>query len=158
MTKINVCYWKEKVPGSYSVNKRFPSFLQLDSKETMDHIYGLPSQEYPGLMKVRHPNWHNLRRTAQVQRWCCEEGGVDVGVALYIKRRVLLMPVLAGGQICRWKVFKTYSDVYVCSWDHLKLMVWSVGKAGDQTVTVINIGCGVFVWLVKQTGIFKILF
>ncbi|XP_008306884.1 peroxisomal sarcosine oxidase [Cynoglossus semilaevis] len=52
VTKINVCYWKEKVPGSYSVNKRFPSFLQLDSKETMDHIYGLPSQEYPGLMKI----------------------------------------------------------------------------------------------------------
>ncbi|KAI4886517.1 hypothetical protein NFI96_024885 [Prochilodus magdalenae] len=52
VVKINVCYWKEKVPGSYSVNKRFPCFIQLEPKEAEHDIYGLPSNEYPGLMKL----------------------------------------------------------------------------------------------------------
>ncbi|XP_058490880.1 peroxisomal sarcosine oxidase [Solea solea] len=52
--KINVCYWKEKVPGSYDVNRRFPSFITTESEETDEHIYGLPSNEYPGLMKICH--------------------------------------------------------------------------------------------------------
>ncbi|CAL8344381.1 unnamed protein product [Arctogadus glacialis] len=50
--KINVCYWKEKVPGSYNVQQRFPAFLQVECPEGKHHIYGLPSNEYPGLMKV----------------------------------------------------------------------------------------------------------
>uniref|UniRef100_A0A4W4HTU8 Peroxisomal sarcosine oxidase n=1 Tax=Electrophorus electricus TaxID=8005 RepID=A0A4W4HTU8_ELEEL len=49
---INVCYWKEKVPGSYSIRNRFPCFIQLEPKEAEHDIYGLPSNEYPGLMKV----------------------------------------------------------------------------------------------------------
>ncbi|XP_056139879.1 peroxisomal sarcosine oxidase isoform X1 [Lampris incognitus] len=52
VVKINVCYWKEKVPGSYNVKHRFPCFIQVDCKEGKHHIYGLPSNEYPGLMKV----------------------------------------------------------------------------------------------------------
>ncbi|XP_046891742.1 peroxisomal sarcosine oxidase [Hypomesus transpacificus] len=50
--KINVCYWKEKVPGSYSIHRRFPCFIQVESEESNHHIYGLPSNEYPGLMKL----------------------------------------------------------------------------------------------------------
>ncbi|KAM4627177.1 peroxisomal sarcosine oxidase isoform 1-T1 [Polymixia lowei] len=50
--KINVCYWKEKVPGLYDVAGRFPCFVQVASKEAKLHVYGLPSNEYPGLMKV----------------------------------------------------------------------------------------------------------
>lgn len=50
--KINVCYWKEKVPGSYSVQHGFPCFVQAKCPEAPHHIYGLPSNEYPGLMKV----------------------------------------------------------------------------------------------------------
>ncbi|KAI5626747.1 peroxisomal sarcosine oxidase, partial [Silurus asotus] len=52
VVKINVCYWKEKVPGSYSINNRFPCFIQIQPKEAEHDIYGLPSNEYPGLMKV----------------------------------------------------------------------------------------------------------
>ncbi|XP_008277079.1 peroxisomal sarcosine oxidase [Stegastes partitus] len=52
VVKINVCYWKEKVPGSYDVKRRFPCFILTESQESKDHIYGLPSNEYPGLMKV----------------------------------------------------------------------------------------------------------
>lgn len=52
VTKMNVYYWKEKVPGSYHVKKRFPCFIQTEGKESKLHIYGLPSNEYPGLMKV----------------------------------------------------------------------------------------------------------
>ncbi|XP_026853528.1 peroxisomal sarcosine oxidase isoform X2 [Electrophorus electricus] len=52
VVKINVCYWKEKVPGSYSIRNRFPCFIQLEPKEAEHDIYGLPSNEYPGLMKV----------------------------------------------------------------------------------------------------------
>ncbi|XP_035536242.1 peroxisomal sarcosine oxidase [Morone saxatilis] len=54
VVKINVCYWKEKVPGSYNVKQRFPCFLLTEGEETKEHIYGLPSNEYPGLVKVRH--------------------------------------------------------------------------------------------------------
>lgn len=50
--RINVCYWREKVPGSYNVQQRFPCFIQVESKESNHDIYGLPSNEYPGLMKV----------------------------------------------------------------------------------------------------------
>ncbi|KAK9521458.1 hypothetical protein VZT92_021261 [Zoarces viviparus] len=52
VVKINVCYWKEKVPGTYDVKQRFPCFLLTESEETKYHIYGLPSNEYPGLMKI----------------------------------------------------------------------------------------------------------
>lgn len=50
--RINVCYWPEKVPGSYGMSQAFPCFLGLDLSLTPHHIYGLPSGEYPGLMKV----------------------------------------------------------------------------------------------------------
>ncbi|KAL7848810.1 hypothetical protein SRHO_G00204330 [Serrasalmus rhombeus] len=52
VVRINVCYWKEKVPGSYSVTNRFPCFIQIQPKEAEHDIYGLPSNEYPGLMKL----------------------------------------------------------------------------------------------------------
>ncbi|XP_062409143.1 peroxisomal sarcosine oxidase isoform X2 [Sardina pilchardus] len=50
--KINVCYWREKVPGSYGIHNRFPCFSRQDGPEVDQIIYGLPSNEYPGLMKV----------------------------------------------------------------------------------------------------------
>ncbi|XP_029986073.1 peroxisomal sarcosine oxidase [Sphaeramia orbicularis] len=52
VVKINVCYWKEKCPGTYAVTKRFPCFLVTECEESKDDIYGLPSNEYPGLMKI----------------------------------------------------------------------------------------------------------
>ncbi|KAM8904789.1 peroxisomal sarcosine oxidase [Spinachia spinachia] len=52
VVKINVCYWKEKVPGSYNVKQRFPCFLLTEFEGTKVEIYGLPSNEYPGLMKI----------------------------------------------------------------------------------------------------------
>lgn len=56
VVRINVCYWKEKVPGTYNVAKRFPCFLQTENKDTDEHIYGLPSNEYPGLVKICYHN------------------------------------------------------------------------------------------------------
>ncbi|XP_073318418.1 peroxisomal sarcosine oxidase isoform X2 [Pagrus major] len=50
--KINVCYWREKVLGSYNVKQRFPCFLLTEGEESNEHIYGLPSNEYPGLVKI----------------------------------------------------------------------------------------------------------
>lgn len=50
--RINVCYWREKVPGSYGVARTFPCFLSLERSLGAHHVYGLPSQEYPGLVKV----------------------------------------------------------------------------------------------------------
>uniref|UniRef100_A0A671WY01 Pipecolic acid oxidase n=1 Tax=Sparus aurata TaxID=8175 RepID=A0A671WY01_SPAAU len=50
--KINVCYWREKVQGSYNVKQRFPCFLLTEGEESNEHIYGLPSNEYPGLVKI----------------------------------------------------------------------------------------------------------
>ncbi|KAM8854531.1 peroxisomal sarcosine oxidase [Synchiropus picturatus] len=50
--KINVCYWREKVPDSHNVKKRFPCFLLTEGEHNNEHIYGLPSNEYPGLVKI----------------------------------------------------------------------------------------------------------
>lgn len=55
VSKINVCYWKEKVPGTYGLKQRFPCFVLTEGRGFKEHIYGLPSNEYPGLMKVRDP-------------------------------------------------------------------------------------------------------
>ncbi|XP_041796914.1 peroxisomal sarcosine oxidase [Chelmon rostratus] len=52
VVKINVCYWKEKVPETYSVKQPFPCFLLTEGEESNEHIYGLPSNEYPGLVKI----------------------------------------------------------------------------------------------------------
>ena len=47
--RMNVCYWKAKTPGQYAGN--FPCYMHhIDTLEQV--IYGLPSNEYPGLMKV----------------------------------------------------------------------------------------------------------
>lgn len=50
--RITVCYWREKVPGCYDVAQAFPCFLSLENNLGSHHVYGLPSREYPGLMKV----------------------------------------------------------------------------------------------------------
>ncbi|XP_047565005.1 peroxisomal sarcosine oxidase [Lutra lutra] len=57
--RINVCYWREKVPGSYGVSQAFPCFLGLGLSLAPHHIYGLPSGEYPGLMKVCYHHGNN---------------------------------------------------------------------------------------------------
>lgn len=57
--RINVCYWQEKVPGSYSVSQAFPCFMGLGLSLAPHHIYGLPSREYPGLMKVCYHHGNN---------------------------------------------------------------------------------------------------
>ncbi|KAJ1071392.1 hypothetical protein K5549_001684 [Capra hircus] len=57
--RINVCYWQEKVAGSYSVSQAFPCFMGLGLSLAPHHIYGLPSREYPGLMKVCYHHGNN---------------------------------------------------------------------------------------------------
>ncbi|NWW80323.1 SOX oxidase, partial [Climacteris rufus] len=52
--RINVCYWREKQPGSASMGSVSPCFLTLGLSQAPHGIYGLPSLEYPGLMKVCH--------------------------------------------------------------------------------------------------------
>ncbi|XP_012596181.1 peroxisomal sarcosine oxidase [Microcebus murinus] len=65
--RINVCYWREKVPGSYSASQAFPCFLGLG--QAAHHIYGLPAGEYPGLMKVCY---HHGNRADPDERDCPE--------------------------------------------------------------------------------------
>ncbi|XP_061683994.1 peroxisomal sarcosine oxidase isoform X2 [Syngnathoides biaculeatus] len=65
VVRINVCYWKEKVPDLYHVNKRFPCFLLTEGEGVKDHIYGFPSNEYPGLIKICY---HNGSETDPDQR------------------------------------------------------------------------------------------
>uniref|UniRef100_A0A8C8S3Z1 Peroxisomal sarcosine oxidase n=1 Tax=Pelusios castaneus TaxID=367368 RepID=A0A8C8S3Z1_9SAUR len=50
--RINVCYWQEKVPGAYGVSAHFPCLLAIRANQASHHIYGLPSNEYPGLVKI----------------------------------------------------------------------------------------------------------
>uniref|UniRef100_A0A667HCC8 Peroxisomal sarcosine oxidase n=1 Tax=Lynx canadensis TaxID=61383 RepID=A0A667HCC8_LYNCA len=64
--RINVCYWREKVPGSYGVSQAFPCFLGLGLSPAPHHIYGLPSGEYPGLMKVCYQHGNNTSQDVQI--------------------------------------------------------------------------------------------
>ncbi|NXD29578.1 SOX oxidase, partial [Spelaeornis formosus] len=50
--RIDVCYWREKQPGSAGLGSVSPCFLTLGLSQAPHGIYGLPSIEYPGLMKV----------------------------------------------------------------------------------------------------------
>ncbi|XP_041279102.1 peroxisomal sarcosine oxidase [Onychostruthus taczanowskii] len=52
--RIDVCYWREKQPGSAGLGSVSPCFLTLGLSQAPHGIYGLPSIEYPGLMKVCH--------------------------------------------------------------------------------------------------------
>uniref|UniRef100_A0A8C5X0L5 Peroxisomal sarcosine oxidase n=1 Tax=Malurus cyaneus samueli TaxID=2593467 RepID=A0A8C5X0L5_9PASS len=52
--RIDVCYWREKQPGSANLGSVSPCFLTLGLSQAPHGIYGLPSIEYPGLMKVCH--------------------------------------------------------------------------------------------------------
>ncbi|XP_066296884.1 peroxisomal sarcosine oxidase-like isoform X2 [Branchiostoma lanceolatum] len=44
--RISVLYWREKGPGTYSIKKGFPVFMDAA------HLYALPSLEYPGIFKL----------------------------------------------------------------------------------------------------------
>lgn len=50
--RINVCYWKEKIPGSPGLLQNFPAFLGVNLNGEEHEVYGLPCQEYPGLIKI----------------------------------------------------------------------------------------------------------
>nr|XP_030143683.3 peroxisomal sarcosine oxidase [Taeniopygia guttata] len=52
--RIDVCYWREKQAGSAGLGSVSPCFLTLGLSQAPHGIYGLPSIEYPGLMKVCH--------------------------------------------------------------------------------------------------------
>ncbi|XP_013421771.1 peroxisomal sarcosine oxidase isoform X1 [Lingula anatina] len=49
---INVFYWKEKVPGAYSMASGFPVFADYNTMRLDTFVYGLPSSEYPNMMKM----------------------------------------------------------------------------------------------------------
>lgn len=56
--RIDVCYWREKEPGSGgSVT---PCFMATGLPYAPHGIYGLPALEYPGLVKVSVAQrwWH----------------------------------------------------------------------------------------------------
>ncbi|NWS77187.1 SOX oxidase, partial [Crotophaga sulcirostris] len=50
--RIDVCYWREKEPGSLSAGRIGPCFITLGLSQAPHGIYGLPALEYPGLVKV----------------------------------------------------------------------------------------------------------
>nr|KAG5703247.1 hypothetical protein BaRGS_034158 [Batillaria attramentaria] len=49
--RITVCYWKEKEEGSLS-SERLPCFIDEEAEGLNACAYGLPSDEYPGYVKV----------------------------------------------------------------------------------------------------------
>ncbi|XP_072738384.1 peroxisomal sarcosine oxidase [Ciconia boyciana] len=50
--RIDVCYWREKEPGSPSAGRAGPCFMALGLSQAPHGIYGLPALEYPGLVKM----------------------------------------------------------------------------------------------------------
>ncbi|NXF11161.1 SOX oxidase, partial [Smithornis capensis] len=52
--RIDVCYWREKEPGSIGTRSVTPCFLTLGLSQAPHGIYGLPALEYPGMFKLCH--------------------------------------------------------------------------------------------------------
>ncbi|XP_054857229.1 peroxisomal sarcosine oxidase [Eublepharis macularius] len=50
--RIQVCYWRAKGPSAHSHLEKFPCFLGINLNQEVHDIYGLPSGEYPGLVKI----------------------------------------------------------------------------------------------------------
>jgi len=51
---VKSCYWKVEKPGLYSIEDGFPSFIcnkEVDG-HTTDEFYGMPSDEYPNMVKI----------------------------------------------------------------------------------------------------------
>jgi len=50
--RIDVCYWREKEPGSPDAGRAAPCFMAVGLSRAPHGVYGLPALEYPGLVKV----------------------------------------------------------------------------------------------------------
>ncbi|XP_075296125.1 peroxisomal sarcosine oxidase [Opisthocomus hoazin] len=50
--RIDVCYWREKEPGSPDAGRAAPCFMAVGLSQAPHGVYGLPALEYPGLVKV----------------------------------------------------------------------------------------------------------
>ncbi|XP_063197058.1 peroxisomal sarcosine oxidase [Chroicocephalus ridibundus] len=50
--RIDVCYWREKEPGSSSAGRVGPCFMAVGLNQAPHGVYGLPALEYPRLVKV----------------------------------------------------------------------------------------------------------
>ncbi|XP_051962481.1 peroxisomal sarcosine oxidase [Xyrauchen texanus] len=121
VVKINVCYWKEKVPGTYSVGHRFPCFIQLEPKEGEYDIYGLPSNEYPGLMKVCY---HMGSETEPDERdKQTDRGDIDI-LKRYVSRCLPgLIPVPAIVESCMYTVTPDHHFVLDCHPTHRNIVI-----------------------------------
>ncbi|XP_051521891.1 peroxisomal sarcosine oxidase [Myxocyprinus asiaticus] len=121
VVKINVCYWKEKVPGTYSVGHRFPCFIQLEPKEGEYDIYGLPSNEYPGLMKVCY---HMGSETEPDER-DKQTDRVDIDILKRYITRCLpgLIPVPAIVESCMYTVTPDHHFILDCHPTHRNIVI-----------------------------------
>ncbi|XP_061074087.1 peroxisomal sarcosine oxidase [Conger conger] len=117
--KINVCYWRERTPGMYSVGKRFPCFLQMGSEE--HHIYGLPANEYPGLMKICY---HVGSETDPDERDRQTDRGDIAILSRYISRQFPgLVPVPAVVESCMYTVTPDHHFVLDCHPSHRNIVI-----------------------------------
>lgn len=109
VVKINVCYWKEKIPGTYSVGQSFPCFIEMEPKEGEYDIYGLPSNEYPGLMKVCY---HMGSETEPDERdKQTDRGDIDILVRYVTRSLSGLVPVPAVVESCMYTVTPDHNFV-----------------------------------------------
>nr|XP_046244066.1 peroxisomal sarcosine oxidase [Scatophagus argus] len=110
--KINVCYWKEKVPGSYNIKQRFPCFLLTEGEELTEHVYGLPSNEYPGLMKICY---HRGSKTDPDQRdKQTDRSDIDILQRVIARWFPGLVPEPAVVETCLYTVTPDYHFVLDC--------------------------------------------
>ncbi|XP_061917984.1 peroxisomal sarcosine oxidase [Entelurus aequoreus] len=112
VVKINVCYWKEKIADTYHVKKRFPCFLLSEGEEAKDHIYGLPSNEYPGLMKICY---HSGSQTDPDQRdKQTDKSEIDILRRYITKHLPGLIPEPAVVESCMYTVTPDHHFVLDC--------------------------------------------
>ncbi|NWU70651.1 SOX oxidase, partial [Pterocles burchelli] len=50
--RIDVCYWREKEPGTPGTGRATPCFMALGLSRAPHGVYGMPPLEYPGMVKV----------------------------------------------------------------------------------------------------------
>lgn len=73
--RVSACYWKVKVPGRFTTST-FPCFVDKGA-----HVYGLPAEEYPGLVKVA---LHTGPKADPDQRDKVDSSGVLKTITAYV--------------------------------------------------------------------------
>lgn len=115
--KVPVFYWEERNLGSHSVANGFPTFIDFSYKD----MYGLPSLEYPGFVKICG---HDIRNSEDV-------ASIHDSIAEFVKEHFPgLVPKAGITQQCKYTL--TPDEIFILD-NHPKFKNIAIGAGFSGT-------------------------